>query len=139
MSGRPSGRSESGTTLIELLVAVAIMGIAFVTIIGGIGTAIIGSGQQKRQASADVVLRTATEAITYQPCAATYTLPAAPGYNVAVGPVSYWNGVTNQFEASLPSSCPAADGGLQLMEVTVTSTGAGPSTTQSLQVVRRRP
>lgn len=136
--------SEAGTTLIELLVAVAIMGVAFVVVIGGIGTAIIGASSQKQQASANVVLRTAAETITYQPCAelATYAPPSphAPvstaGFAVSVTDVRRWRVDTNEFELPGPGCAPENDTGLALIELTVTSTDGQQPTTQTLQVVK---
>lgn len=138
MTRGPSGRSEAGTTLIELLVAVAIMGIAFVTIIGGIGAAIIGADAQKQHAGAGVVLRTAAEAATYQPCAtaATYdttVLPTPPpGFAVSVSQVSQWNAVTNVFE---PPPAPCTPSGVELIELTVTAPGPQ-AINQSVQIVK---
>lgn len=136
-------RSEAGTTLIELLVAVAIMGIAFVTIIGGMGMAIIGAGTQERKATTSVVLRTAAETITYQACKTVDTydstsLPVPPpGFAVSVTRVSQWvDDDTNPFPAS---TSPCTDTGLQLIELTVTSTSTGQPATEKLQVVKRKP
>jgi prepilin-type N-terminal cleavage/methylation domain-containing protein len=139
----PGRRSEAGTTLIELLVALAIMGIAFVTVIGGIGTAIIGAGTQKQQASTTVVLRTAAEALTWQPCAtpATYQGAAAPppaaGFTISVTKVQQWDRAANVFTAD-PACTPATDAGLELIELTVASTRR-PVVTQTLQVVKAQP
>jgi len=139
---RSAGRSEQGTTLIELLVAVAIMGIAFVTVVGGIGMAIIGSATQKQKASSGIVLRTAAEAATYQPCTTkdsyvTATLPAPPaGFSVSVRQVSQWDSDTNQFVTD-PPSC--TDTGLQLIELAVTSSTGQRPVTEALKVVKRKP
>lgn len=155
MSTRPSGRSEAGTTLIELLVAVAIMGIAFVTILGGIGTAIIGSDAQRRDASAGLVLTSAAERVVaeadpyaYVPCATDYQDPAPPParYSVTVNSVAFWDTSSNRFvaPAEIPFCDPTnpafpADGGLQLIELSVTSsTGTRPPQVEVLQVVKRQ-
>jgi len=141
---RQTSRSENGTTLIELVVAVAIMGIAFVAILGGIGTAIIGAGSQRRDATAGLLLTSAAEKIVantqpYQACAtsSTYQVPApAPlGFRVEVMKVAHWDPSTNQFGAA----CPLTDAGLQLITLSVTSTaGARAPQMEVLDVVKRQ-
>lgn len=125
---------ESGATLVEVLVAVVIMGIAFVIIVGGIATAIIGSEKQRQQAGAEVVLRTAAESLDYTPCATTYTPGPVTGFVVSVTGVSHWNPATNAFD----STC-AADTGLQLVELSAVSTTGRGASPETLRVVKRRP
>lgn len=142
-------RSESGTTLIELLVTIVIMGVAFVVIVGGIGTAIIGSDIQKNQAGADVVARSAAEDITaqpYQPCTATpavtpaYAFTAPSGFDVTTTPVSYWNSKNNKFQANCPDEAAGGDAGLQLVSITATSApGTRRPSTETVELVKRRP
>jgi Tfp pilus assembly protein PilV len=142
--------AESGATLIEVLVAVVIMGLAFVIIVGGIGIAIIGSETQKERAATDVALRTAAETIDYAPCpadAAAYAaqLPTITDFTLAVTRVSYWNRTANTFE----ETCPTPDAGLHLIELRATPTSGrtrckvdnvgGPATCEPLQIVKRRP
>ena len=143
MTGGRSGnrrRDESGATLIEVLVAVVIMGIAFVVIVGGIGTAIIGSDLQRQRATADVALRTAAERIVgeipYTPCAtsADYVPAAVPGVEVTVTAVSYWNKDDNTFVTT-----PCSDSGLQLIELSAVATSGRQTIPDTLRVVKRRP
>lgn len=146
-------RDESGTTLIELLVTVVIMGLAFVIIVGGIGTAIIGSDIQKNQAGADVVLRTAAETMAYQACATTTANTYAPSpqpsrFTVKVVRVSHWDRDANAFVDSadgLPAEVrcsdtdtPLTDTGLQLVELSA-SPDSGRQATKTLEVVKRKP
>jgi prepilin-type N-terminal cleavage/methylation domain-containing protein len=49
--------TDGGLTLIELLVAVAIMGIAFLAIMGAIGTAILSTATHRAQATSQTLLR----------------------------------------------------------------------------------
>jgi len=136
-------RPEAGDTLIEVLVAVVIMGIAFVIIVGGIATAIMGSDLQKQQAGADLALRTAAERISeelaYQPCATTYSPSSGPipGFKLTVT-VSYWARNENKFESSLPS-CPAEDDGLQMIKLEATSNSGRAPSPATLNIVKRRP
>ena len=135
-------RPEAGDTLIEVLVAMVIMGIAFVIIVGGIGTAILGSNLQKQQAGADVALRTAAEAMPYQPCPATYVPGSVPGFDLTAT-VNYWNTSTKKFdlEAADLDDCPVVDIGLQLVTLTATPvpTGGRAASPQELQFVKRGP
>jgi type II secretory pathway pseudopilin PulG len=145
---------ESGATLIELLVAIVIMGLAFVIIVGGIATAILGSETQKETTAADVALRTAAEKLAYTECpveppgtGADYAaqLPDVPDFVIAVTNVSYWNGA-DQYT----TDAAFCDRGLHLVELraspihgktkcTFVAVGAQAATCEPLQVVKRRP
>lgn len=156
-SGRVDRHSEAGTTLIELLVAVAIMGIAFVTILGGIGTAIIGAGSQRAGANAGLVLTSAAEKVLaetdvpYQACASDYPAPTPPsgssGFIVTVTGVAFWDPTPNRFvdKASLSTCTPAdptdlaKDNGLQLITLSLRSvSGAKVAKSETLDVVKRK-
>ena len=145
-------RSEAGTTLIELLMTIAIMAIAFVGVVGGIGTAIIGADVQRRHTTSDVVLTTAAERILatsvgYVPCAATYPppMPNPSGFVVVVDTVRFWDLSAKAFVASHPR-CTAsppdtpADDGLQLIKLKITAQGSGsrPAQAEFLEVVKRQ-
>jgi Tfp pilus assembly protein PilV len=56
-------RSEAGETLIEVLIASALMGIVVVTVIGGITTMLLGAMTHRAQASANSVLVSAVERV----------------------------------------------------------------------------
>ncbi|MFF3171547.1 type II secretion system protein [Streptomyces sp. NPDC057900] len=128
-------RGEEGETLIEVLVAVVLMGVAFVAILGGIGTAIISSVTQQKVTGADSVIRSAAEKVVSAPyvsCASDYETPAPPdGYTVTVE-IEYWDGV-----AAFGRPCPAADTGVQKVTLTVHSTGPRPVRDATLEVVKR--
>lgn len=147
MSGRPRraepAAGEAGVTLIEVVMAVAIMAIAFAAIVGGLASAVMGADLQRRQAKADVALRGTAESVVYDPCgtAATYTSdprtqPAPAGFTVTIDRVSYWDQDSNQFQATAPPADCAAAPPLQLLELHVDST-VGRLVTRSLQVVKR--
>ncbi|MFE2268367.1 type II secretion system protein [Streptomyces lavendulae] len=128
-------RGEEGETLIEVLVSVVLMGVAFVTIFGGIGTAIISSVRQQKVTGADSVVRSAAEEVVGDPyvsCAGGYGTPTPPpGYTVTVT-VEYWDGV-----GAFATACPAADTGVQKVTLTVRSTGPHPVRDATLEVVKR--
>ncbi|MEV6580410.1 type II secretion system protein [Streptomyces sp. NPDC051582] len=136
LARRPRGRrGEEGETLVEVLVAVVLMGVAFVTVLGGIGTAIIGSVAQQKVTGADSVIRSAAEKVVsapYASCADGYETPAPPaGYTVTVT-IEYWDGA-----GTFGRSCPTADTGVQKVTLTVRSTGPHPVKDATLEVVKR--
>lgn len=136
---------ERGDTLIEVLMAVSILGVAFVGIMAGLGTSINLSGRQRGTANATVAIVAAAEAVksrTYVACptasASSYspttgvTLP--PGWvaaNVTVTAFKSWTGTT------WSATCPGTDQGAQL--VTITATAPDGRATESIDIVKRRP
>ncbi|MFD7081824.1 prepilin-type N-terminal cleavage/methylation domain-containing protein [Streptomyces sp. NPDC059918] len=128
-------RGEEGETLIEVLVAVVLMGVAFVTIFGGMGTAIISSVAQQKVTGADSVIRSAAEKVVgapYVSCAGGYGTPMPPaGYTVTVE-IEYWDGV-----GAFGPSCPTSDTGIQKVTLTVHATGPHPVRDATLEVVKR--
>ncbi|MFB7176106.1 prepilin-type N-terminal cleavage/methylation domain-containing protein [Streptomyces sp. NPDC056257] len=128
-------RGEEGETLIEVLVAVVLMGVAFAAILGGMGTAIISSAAQQKVTGADSVIRSAAEKVVSAPyvsCAGGYPTPTPPaGYTVTVT-IEYWDGV-----GTFGQTCPTADTGVQKVTLTVRSTGPHPVGDATLEVVKR--
>jgi len=55
--------NDTGETLIELIIAVAIMGIAVVAIVGGFATSILMSGLHREETSAGAYLRSYAETL----------------------------------------------------------------------------
>src|SRR5687767_7063174 len=93
-------KTEEGTSLVEVLLAVAILGIAFAALLGGMSTSAIASGIHRKQATAETVLRSAAEAVKahpYQDCGNPATYEAAAdtaavtGFVPTVTEVRYWN------------------------------------------------
>ena len=136
-------RSERGDTLVEVLMTIAILAVAFVGILAGLATAIRLSGIHRGQANADVVLTSAAESVkkqTYVACPGVVltsytpttgvTLPSGwSSSNVTVTAVQKWNGTSFQ------ASCPATDQGLEL--VTITAATPDGKSTESIDVVKR--
>lgn len=148
MRRSPARRSEAGTTLIELVVTIAIMGIALVGAVGGIGTAIIGADQQRRDSTSGVALTSAAERVVsdtrpYKPCALPSDYQDAPpspsgDFVVTVSRVMFWDPPSNRFVELSPCD-PAADNGIQLVTLMVTPPpGPRAQPVPPLDVVKRR-
>jgi Tfp pilus assembly protein PilV len=115
---RPRGSApERGESLIELLVALLIMGTAVVAVVGGLGTAIIMSDVHRKQAgvaghlkifAANLESAIAASPTQYVDCATLgsypdYT-PGAP-YDADVTRVLYWNGHHSAHRAPATRAC----------------------------------
>lgn len=131
---------ERGESLLELLIAVMIIGIAVVAIIGGLVTSVLLSDVHRKQATADVAVRDYAESLVnsianggYTPCATTYPATTMDGDAVSVvaSSMRYWNGTGFQ------TACPSPDSGLQ--EVTLQATSGDGRATETLTVVLRKP
>jgi prepilin-type N-terminal cleavage/methylation domain-containing protein len=131
-------RADDGVSLLEILLAVAIMGIAFAAIVGGMYTYVVASDVHRKQAVTGALLRSAAEDLKTRPyvdCATpgqyAPTVPGAPsGYALSVTAVQYWNG------SGFGGTCPA-DTGLQLLTLQVQS--ADRRSSETLGVVKRKP
>lgn len=129
---------DAGFSLVESLVAIALLGLSIVTILGAIGTAASTSGLQARQADADAALRSGAEfvkSVSYIACpdVASYDVSSAttaPGMSVAAT-VQFWNG--SNFQAN----CPAQDHGFQ--KVVLRASAAQEAFERTLEVIKRRP
>jgi prepilin-type N-terminal cleavage/methylation domain-containing protein len=146
-SARPGGcESERGDTLIEVLVAVAILGIAGAAIMGGFASSIVLSAVHRKLAT------TASDSsnfgellnkgiddktIAYRACPSAAAYPSPPGFSasanntVSVTAVDYWNGTSF-------GACPAGgDQGVQRVSVSVTNTDT--RAVSHVQVIVRKP
>ncbi|TNM50220.1 type II secretion system protein [Nocardioides albidus] len=147
---RETARSDHGETLVELIVSVAILGIAGVAILSGLLLSVKASTQHRNEASGGAYVRSFAEAIqnyvdnsgAYSVCGpggatamANYTSVAVPslpgGYTKSVSSVQSWNGTTW-------GSCTAD--GIQRLELTVQTTGdATRRADETLTVILRQP
>ncbi|MFF1822382.1 type II secretion system protein [Kribbella sp. NPDC058245] len=133
---------ERGESLLELVVAIALMGVAIVAVMAGLTTTVLMSDTQRKEATAVATVRNYAEALQnyvanghYMACATTYAVPgfAVPeGFTAKVvsGSVQYWTGAL-----WLPLCLP--DRGLQRVRVAVASTDGRAA--QTLDVVLRKP
>lgn len=141
-AARARFESERGDTLVEVMITIVIAGIAFVSLLTGLATAIRLSGTHRGQANANVVLVSAADSVksqTYVGCPAVttssynptqgVTLPSGwSSSNVTILSVKGWNGTA--FVA-----CPATDQKLQL--VTIKATTPNGESAEQVDVVKR--
>jgi prepilin-type N-terminal cleavage/methylation domain-containing protein len=145
MSARRRRAEERGETLVELLLAVAIMGIAAVALMAGLTTSVLVSDSHRKQATAGTAVRDYAEALqTYvangnyvDNCASpsgyalgSFAVPAGYQHSVVAGSMKYWNGTAWQ------ASC-GSDKGLQQLTIQVTSGDS--RATERMVVVLRKP
>lgn len=113
---------EEGTTLVEELVTVAIIGIGIVILVAMITTGVVGVRQVDDRVLAESLARSQLEIIkdaAYQADPVSVPYPAVapiPNYSVAVG-IEYWNATTSTFVSAVRND------GLQKITVTVSSAG----------------
>jgi type II secretory pathway pseudopilin PulG len=129
---------DRGASLVEVLVAVIVLGTAGAAAIGGLYTSIRVSDVHREQSEAAAIARDETERIAGAPdlacgsAAGSYAALAAqvdvkPGYTPAVGPIESWTG-------SAWGAC--VTGELQRVTVVVSS---GDGVTERSVVVVRAP
>ena len=135
---------DRGESLVELLVAMLIMGIAVVAVVGGLGTAIMMTDVHRKQAAVAAHLNAFTAAVEgavaasptqYVECATDASYPSytpGAGYNADITQVRYWDGTT------FTTSCAAgSDTGLQRVTLRVWSDDG--RVDRSVDIVIRKP
>jgi type II secretory pathway pseudopilin PulG len=138
------GSAERGESLLELVVAIALMGMAIVAVMSGLTTTVLLSDVQRKEATAASTVRNYAEALQqfvasghYVACANAgsyavpgFTPPSGFTARIVAGSVQYWAGAL-----WLPLCLP--DRGLQKLRVLVESTDGRAS--EYLDVVLRKP
>lgn len=128
MSSGARDRVDRGDTLIEVLIALAIVAIAATALIGGVLTSITGSSVHRSLTVNDADLKSYADAAQDQiqrqasplfaDCATTYSVTAPPlpaNYAVAITGIQYWNGT------AFSSTCTPGGNAPQLITITATS------------------
>lgn len=133
-----SARSESGESLAELIVTIAILGLAIVGILGAIGTSLITSDAADKQALVQTALRSYAEGVAaapYTSCATNYSpsVSVPAGVTVQITEVAYGQAGT---ATSFSSTC-GTDAGYQRVSLRAFSTNGRAE--QRLQIVKRKP
>jgi type II secretory pathway pseudopilin PulG len=140
---REAGR-DSGETLLELLIGLAIMSIAVVAVMGGLLTSITVSDIHRKQSTAGAAVRDYAENVEKYVAGTGYTACAAPsayapgtvgfsapaGYAASAVTVRYWSGTAW-------TTGPCTDLGLQELTVQVASSDTRAS--ERLVLVLRKP
>jgi prepilin-type N-terminal cleavage/methylation domain-containing protein len=149
---RAPAPSEEGFTLVEVIVTVALISIAFVGILGAVGALVLSSVQNRNAASSEAVVRSAaayTQSITSTPYLAcnqaplaTYNISGVPlpaGFTASITDVQFWNGDSSPATFSLGPGCPpGGDQGLERVTVRVASpNNFGGGYTKTLTVLKR--
>jgi type II secretory pathway pseudopilin PulG len=143
----PHRGGQVGESLLELLVAVTLLGTASVSILGAFGTLIKTSNTGRRTGEVSAVLSAAAEAVAdnarnpYVPCPALTAYDPRAGVtlpdgfvptDVAVSAVRYWNGV-----AGFTDACQDAVPEWRLQLVTVRVLGKDRAADRTIDVVKR--
>lgn len=143
-----SDRPEDGFTLIEVLIAVVIMGLAITVILGALGVLTKSAGLYRNQANVGTVLTNAAERLvdpgtTYVNCADTSTA----GYQAAVqsGDLDSTSSTisVSKVEYSNGHSFPAGqtcrdteDSGFRMQLITITVRSVEDQAVSTLQVIK---
>lgn len=149
----PGENSERGVSLLEVLVAVAVIGTAMVAAMAGLFTTVReagANGERQQRSAALMSFGESLKGAQYLPCAepggGSYTdayrawpqrwsppagaAPDIASLTLAVSRVEYWDRATSSFT----SSCPT-DGGAQRLTITASWRGSSASST----LVKRDP
>ena len=141
-------RSDAGFSLVEIVITIAIVGVTFSAILGGLFASITVSALQRKEATADTVARSAAEVVKdsernpYNNCAGpgAYSLSGLSvpsGFSVTITDVAYWNGQPPAGGAvGFQPNCPSPDRGIQRITIAATSTDG--QATETVQVIKRR-
>ena len=139
--------ASRGDTLVEVLLAVLIVGLSASALLLTFSEGITMSGVHRRLSTTDIDARAFADKLSadidarslpYTPCAAAAAYSAPPGFaptagdTVSITAVKYWDG------AAFGTSCSAStDTGIQRLDVTVTNTDT--RATRVVQVIVRKP
>jgi type II secretory pathway pseudopilin PulG len=126
--------ADRGETLLEVLIAVVILGLTGVAILGTLGTTIAGSTQHRRQATALTVADSAAEYVKtqgYQTACGAMPTPTAASVNTSGDTLT----ITGPIRVD-GSACVASDT-LQVFTVRVTAPN-GSAVTRSVNVLVRQ-
>jgi prepilin-type N-terminal cleavage/methylation domain-containing protein len=132
--------AEDGFTLVEILVTVVIMSLAFVTLLEGLAVFFHSGTVRRTVASLDSATRTYAAVLNgdaYADCSASYAGAAPAGTSAAVT-IDYWNGDTAPASFADRATCLAnGDHGAQRLHITLTDMAT--SQTDLLTIVKRKP
>jgi Tfp pilus assembly protein PilV len=144
----PSVRlSERGESLIELVVALALLGLGVVAVVGGLGASSVAADSTRKETSAAVEVKNFAEALenyvsssasAYVPCATISTAAylnaytATTGYTRSITSVHTWTG------SAWSSSC-ATSTEIGLQKLTLLARSNDGRGRETIEVVLRKP
>lgn len=135
-------RTDEGFTLVEMLVTIALLGMAMVAIVSAIMTSIVTSDVHRKQATGETVMRGYAEQVkreaVYTSCATTYPVAFSPrpGYTTSLVGVDYWDAAASTWKPQPAPNCATEDTVQRVLLETATDDGR---TAESVEVVVRRP
>jgi type II secretory pathway pseudopilin PulG len=140
----PPANGDRGETLLELVVAIAILGVSIVAVGAGVVMSVKMSAIHRNQATAAAALHNFAETVAgaYQGCGgstppnypALLSLAPPAGFSTPTATVKFWDPAASSFSAR---SCPPSDPGLQ--QVTLNLATNDQLVSESLVVVVRKP
>jgi Tfp pilus assembly protein PilV len=130
--------TDAGESLVELLVSIAIFGVAVLAILGALTMSASSSSLHEGQAKAQNALRNWAEQIsgaTYVECASAAQIATAATVpsGGSVGAVRYWSTSAKSFSGTCSNS------GLQQVTLNYSAPSSLGAFTQSLDVIIRKP
>lgn len=146
---RNQARGDAGETLIELLVSITILGLAGVSLLGGLALAITASDMQQKETTGGAYVRSYAESLSkYIATYGNYVACASPStYSSGVSfapPSGYTAKVTSIRSVSstgalvsFTSPCGTSDTGVQAVTLSVASTDNRAN--EQLMVIVRKP
>ena len=130
---------QAGFTLVELLVTMSIMAIAFIVMLGAISVFFSSTRIHRASADLDAAMRTYVEKLSDAGYVRTVhrldysAVPVPSGFTASIQP-KYWDGI-NPNPAVYGPTCPTPDKGAQQLTVTLTRSSDGQK--DSLVIVKR--
>jgi prepilin-type N-terminal cleavage/methylation domain-containing protein len=128
---RPDDERETGFSLIELLIATAIMGTAVIALVTGMGTLLNSSSQNREAATAAIVARGYAEALDV--AVAQAGAWCSTSYSVSYTPPSGYTATPTA------GSCPANNATTPQFQTVAIAVGTPSGATETLTVVVRKP
>jgi type II secretory pathway pseudopilin PulG len=136
-------KREEGVTLIELTVTIAIIGVAFVSLLAALTGVFMDGDTHRKSVQVETLLRRYAEQLqstTYVSCATPSTAgyasalsPVPSGYTASVVSVEYWNADNN---ATFNTTCAGGDKGAQRITIRVASNDTNRPVRDDLVVVK---
>lgn len=145
---------EAGMTLVEVVISVAIISVAFIAILTAIGVMITTGAQHRRLTRTEAAARNAAEYVkqpaSYVACAtpAAYSLSGVnlpTGYTTVVSTVQVIDNPAATSPTYTSATCPGSDPGLQRVTIRVCPHGVADGSctatsvdAQSVRVIKRK-